>query len=641
VHPEADGARHCNNVYVEMAFPSSGPTEEATHETLPGSISLSGSLTARRRVLGLLLMTLALVALSLTGAVVELTRSEWVVRYQGPGQRLLWSRAEWAYFFAGWASVLLGQLAGLWLWWRAPRNATGRWLWLAGLALGLWFVGTYWPNPWGMQLAWAIYAMLPALAMAILGWPSGKPGRTVRRWIAGIAIASFAVAVLVDLVSRSDTPGSWPQDPVSRFSVSWVAPVVDGVTGWLFYSLPAVAVIVVLVRRRRGVPREARRLLTPITITGILVAGSTITTVVVNDFALNWTWDDARNHATLLGTVNFVQNYGQVAIAAVGLLISFAYRQRSVRAGDHELEFELARPMSGDTSSALARLLDDPSARVLYRRPGGAWVDVHGERAAMGQPHRTFTPVEDRRGSTLAAIETDSRIGAHPSLLEIAAATVATSLTNERVFALASAKTTELVALQSALLDATDATRRRLERDLHDGIQQRLVGLTLAARLAARDGDRAAVESIRAEIAATRFAMLEIVDDRLPMVLYSGLASALMTLAATAPLEVEVHVRGDLEPSDPLARTLWLIASEAIANAIKHAHASTLLLDLAVDTSSAAVRVADDGCGGMSDPPKTIESRVREGGGEMTFSSPTGGGTDLVVMFNRSRTLAA
>jgi signal transduction histidine kinase len=538
--------------------------------------------------------------------------------------------------------VLLGQFAGLWLWWRAPRNATGRWLWLSGLTLGLWFVGTYWRNPWGMQLHWAIYAMFPALAMAILGWPSGKPGPVVSRWVAGIAIAQYAEAIFANLFSRPASPGSWPPDPLAPFSVSWVPPVAGGVAGWLLYGLPAVAVIVVLVRRRRGVPREARRLLTPITITGILVAGSTVASVVINDFAANLTWDSAENHATVLGTANIFQNYAQVAVAAVGLLISFAYRQRAVRAGDHHLELELGRPVSRDTSSALARLLDDPSAQVLYRRPNGEWVDVHGASATTGEPHRMLTPVEDDNGTTFAAIETDTRIGAHPSLLEIATATVGMSLTNERVYALANAKTAELRALQLALLDATDATRQRLERDLHDGIQQRLVGLTLAARLAARDGgDRAAVESIRAEIAATRSAMLEIVDDRLPMVLYNGLASALMTLAATAPLEADVQVRGDLDPLDPLTRTLWLIASEATANAVKHAQASTLLIDLAVDESSAIVRIADDGCGGVSVPPKTIESRVREGGGELTFSSPVNGGTDLVVTFNRRRMLAA
>jgi signal transduction histidine kinase len=344
----------------------------------------------------------------------------------------------------------------------------------------------------------------------------------------------------------------------------------------------------------------------------------------------------------VFGTVNLVQNYLQVAVAATGLLIAFAYRQRAVRASEHHLELELGSTSSSDTSSGLARLLDDPSARVLYRRPSGAWVDVHGNTVQIGLPHRILTPVQDPNGSTLAGVETDARVGAHPSLLEIAAATVATSLTNERAYALANARSLELTALQLAMLDATDSTRRCLERDLHDGIQQRLVGVTLAARLAARDGDdRGAVEAIRAEIAATRAAMLDILEDRVPMVLSNGLAGALTTLAATAPLEAEVNVRGDLDPSDPLSRTVWLIASEATANAVKHANASNLQIDLAVDTSSAIVRIADDGCGGLTVPPRTIVSRAREAGGEISLSSPIGGGTDLVVAFDRTRTMAA
>jgi signal transduction histidine kinase len=119
------------------------------------------------------------------------------------------------------------------------------------------------------------------------------------------------------------------------------------------------------------------------------------------------------------------------------------------------------------------------------------------------------------------------------------------------------------------------------------------------------------------------------------------LAGALTTLAATVPFDAEVQVRGDLDSSDPLARTVWLIATEATANAVKHAHASTLRIDLAVDTARAVVRVADDGCGGVADPPRTIVSRVREVGGELSLSSPIGGGTDLVVVFDRTRTVAA
>ena len=598
-------------------------------------------LLAPRRRLGVVLVLLALVALALTGLVVTLTRTEWSVRYGSPGQPLSWSQAEWAYFAAGWVSVLLGQLGGLWLWWRAPRNATGRWLWLAGFSQGLWFVGIYWPSAWGMQLTWADFATLPALAMAILGWPTGRPGRAIVRWIVAVALATVTLSFVVRLFQGPSQPGTWPQDPLMPFSVAWVTSVGYGVISWLCYFLPPAAVIVVLIRRRRGVPPGARRLLTPIMITGILVAGSSILTAVMITFAQSLIWNDATNHATVLGTLNLVQNYGQVAVAVTGLLVAFSYRQRAVRAGTHRLELELGPTSSIDTSSTLGRLLGDPSARVLYPRPSGAWVDAQGGPVEVGQQHRVLTIVEDQYGSTLAAVETDGQVGVHPSLLEIGAATIGTSLTNERVYAMANARSTELAALQLALLHATDSARRRLEQDLHDGAQQRLVGVTLAAALSARDGDPAAAEDVRAEIAATRAAIVEVLEDRAPMVLTNGVASALTTLAATVPLDAVAHVRGDLNPSDPLARTVWLIASEASANAVKHANASMLNISFTADASNVILRINDDGCGGVKAPPRTIVSRVQEAGGELNLTSPSGGGTDLVVVFDRTGTLAA
>jgi signal transduction histidine kinase len=568
---------------------------------------------------------------------VVLTRIEWATRYDFPDQHLHWSANEWAYFAPGWASVALGQLAGLWLWWRAPRISTGRWLWLAGVSLALWFVGGYWPSPWGMQLGWSILVMLPALAMALLGWPTGRPGRRVVRWIVALAVADVAEAVVVNLFSRPNTKGAWPVDPTAPFSVGWVVQVANGVAGWLLYFLPATAVIVVLVRRRLGLPRSARRLVTPITVTGVLVAGCTMFSVAIGTFGQNLTWDYRAHHSTALGTVTLAVSYAQVGVAAIGLLVAFAYRRRAVQGSDRHLELALAPASAIDASAALARLLDDQSARVLYPRSNGAWVDAHGRAVTAGGAHRMLTPIEGRSGSALAAIDTDARVGAHPSLLEIAAATIATGLANERASAMAKARSSELAALQLALLDTTDAARRSLERDLHDGAQQRLVGATLAASLAARGGNEA-VDEIRAEIEAVRAVLLDVIEDRVPTVLVNGLAGALATLAATSPLDAETRVRGDLGPDDPLTRTLWLVASEAMTNAVKHAHASSLRLELAVDPACAILQVTDDGCGGMGAPPLAIASRVDEAGGRLTFSSPAGAGTDLVVTFGRTGT---
>ena len=605
------------------------------------------SLSPDRRRLALLLSLLGLLALFLTGAVVVLSGSNWVSRYQlalgTSGARLRWTTNESAYFAAGWVSVLVAQLSGLWLWWRAPRNATGRWLWLAGLSLGLWFVGTYWPSPGGMQLWWTIYLFRPALAMAFLGWPTGRPSRQICRWIVALTVLPVVLEFVTNLFGRASQHNSWPQDPLQFFAVDWVGSVFGSISTWLFFFIPTLAVVVILVRRRRGLPRDARRLLTPITVAGVVVAGSDLISTVVSTLNSNLMWDQTANHATVLGTANLTQNYLQATVAAVGLLVAFSYRQRAVHEGSRHLELDLGRATTSTSpSAALMDLLDDPTARVLYRRPNGTWVDADGRSTAVRPAeHRMVTPVETPDGTPLAAIETDTAVGAHPSLIEIGAATIAARLANERASAVAKARLMELTSLQLALLDATDAARQRLERDLHDGAQQRLVGVILAARLAERAPTPAAGEEVRAEVGAARAALVELLDGGVPVVLTGGLASALTTLAAMTPLDAEARVRGDLDPDDPLSRTAWLIASEAVANTVKHAGASSLRIELSVDRTSTTLRLIDDGCGGVTAPPPAITDRASEAGGTVTVSSPIGGGTDLVVVFEHPESVVA
>src|SRR6516162_9674789 len=110
-------------------------------------------------------------------------------------------------------------------------------------------------------------------------------------------------------------------------------------------------------------------------------------------------------------------------------MLAFAYRERAVTSGDRHLTLDLGRiapPMAA--SVAVRRLLDDPTARVLYPRPTNSWVDADGRETEPGLDHRTFTPVVGVDGAVLAAIETDGRLGVHTNLIEIGAASVASRL---------------------------------------------------------------------------------------------------------------------------------------------------------------------------------------------------------------------
>ena len=147
----------------------------------------------------------------------------------------------------------------------------------------------------------------------------------------------------------------------------------------------------------------------------------------------------------------------------------------------------------------------------------------------------------------VAAIDTARQRAVHPGLVEVAAATVLSSLQNDKAQAEANSRLTELHALQLELVNGTDDSRKSLESDLHDGAQQRLVGLSLAARLSARSGDSEAVrQQLASQLRLARQDVLALLESGVPVPLRSGLAGALRTLAATSAVRTELEVAGDL-----------------------------------------------------------------------------------------------
>jgi signal transduction histidine kinase len=549
-----------------------------------------------------------------------------------------WTADYFSYFGALGLSLTLGISVGLWLWWRAPRLAIGRWLWLSSISLSLWLIGTYWPSPWGMQLMLFVYVYRPALAIVLLGWPTGRPSPNVRRWVLWWFITYLVVNVGLSLFSGPYMGPHWPSNPLQPWNVGWVGNIVQPFMGWVFSFLPAATLIVVLLRRLRGLPVGARHIFLPITITGVAVAGSDVVTNLVGLLPTRLVWDSAGSHATLMGTVNLTQNYAQLGVAATGALIAFQLRRRATHIGARRLRLDLgqAAPVALP-AVALQRLLGDETARVLYPAPSGDWIDADGEKVDIDAPMRAVTKVLSPDGATVGAIDTARQRGVHPGLVEIAAATVLSSLQNDAAQAEANARLAELQVLQLELVDAMDDSRRSLESDLHDDAQQRLVGLALAARLSARaDGGPSARREIADQVRLARDELLALLDSEVPVPLRLGLGGALGALAATSAIATEAVVRGDLEAGDPLAKVLWMVASEAMANAEKHSGASHLRIELVVDAQVATLRVTDDGRGGVGAAPRSIGQRTKQVRGEVTVRSAPGAGTEVIVTCART-----
>jgi signal transduction histidine kinase len=200
----------------------------------------------------------------------------------------------------------------------------------------------------------------------------------------------------------------------------------------------------------------------------------------------------------------------------------------------------------------------------------------------------------------------------------------------------------ELAASRARVVAAADATRRRIERDLHDGAQQRLVSLGLELR-AAEAAVPVELSELRTQLARTAQGLAGVVDELLeisrgihPAILSrGGLGPALNMLARRSALHVELDVRTDRRLPSPVEVAAYYVVSEALTNAAKHARASVVHVRLEAVDSIAQLTIRDDGVGG-ADPGRGsgligLRDRIEALGGKIEVASPAGGGTSLLV----------
>jgi PAS domain S-box-containing protein len=197
----------------------------------------------------------------------------------------------------------------------------------------------------------------------------------------------------------------------------------------------------------------------------------------------------------------------------------------------------------------------------------------------------------------------------------------------------------ELAASRARLVEAGDAERRRLERNLHDGAQQRLVALSLNLRLAARrfddDADAsAAFESATEELAQALEELRELARGIHPAVLSDrGLEPAIAALAARTPLPVQIDVGLDERLPEPVEAAAYYVVAEAVTNAAKHAQAAEVRVRIVRDNGLARIEVADDGVGGAATRSgsglRGLADRVEALGGHLRVESPAGAGTTV------------
>ena len=305
------------------------------------------------------------------------------------------------------------------------------------------------------------------------------------------------------------------------------------------------------------------------------------------------------------------------------------------------VELGAGLPVPDRLRVSLATALHDPSVQISYWWPDRqVFVDSRGNPVdgAPGDPTRVVTYLE-RHGQPIAALTHDPAV--EPGLVRAIAAGAALAVDNERLTAELAAQLHEVRRSRLQIVEESDAARRQVERDLHDGSQQRLLGVALVIRMArsslaaGRDDVGQLVTEARQELTTARAELSALARGISPAVLIAdGLPAALDGLAARSAIPVTVS--GSVENRLPgsVEQAAYFVASEAIANAGKHSGASAIRVRLDHRPPVLRVEVADDGRGGAvpdGSGLRGLQDRIVAIGGRMTVVSPPGGGTRVTA----------
>jgi signal transduction histidine kinase len=316
-------------------------------------------------------------------------------------------------------------------------------------------------------------------------------------------------------------------------------------------------------------------------------------------------------------------------------------RSRLARGGLAEL-FRGLRTMRGaELQAALAKTMGDPGLLVARRIPGRqAYVDSDGAPVALPTTpgDRRIVPVE-RDGREIAAIVYDASLDDDPELVEAVSAAAALALENEQLHVESEGRRAELQASRERIVTAGDTERRRLERNLHDGAQQRLVALSMQLRLLRgriREDPSTAealVTTASDELALSLTELRELARGLHPAVLDHGLETALESLASLSPVPTTVTYGAERELPAPVELAAYFVASEALTNVAKYAQARVAHVLVTHAAGRLVVEVADDGIGGADvaggSGLRGLADRVDALDGRLLVVSPPGEGTSV------------
>ena len=293
---------------------------------------------------------------------------------------------------------------------------------------------------------------------------------------------------------------------------------------------------------------------------------------------------------------------------------------------------------------AVAEALGDPSVELAFWLPATRrFVDARGLPIDEPDPDTgRASSVVSMDGRKVALIIHDGALLEEPEKIEAVSRGAALAFENARLEAEVRANMEELRASRVRIVEAADAARREIERNLHDGAQQNLVSLALKLQMARSRIDedpQAAIEILdgaSAELEQTLAELRELARGIHPAVLSDrGLDAALLALAHRAPLPVEVSEMPAGRLPEPVEAAAYYVVAESLTNVVRYAEASRAKVDISLVDGVVRIRIADDGIGG-ADPTqgsglKGLSDRIAALDGSIAVQSPVGEGTVVEV----------
>jgi signal transduction histidine kinase len=515
--------------------------------------------------------------------------------------------------------MLSYSVSGLVAWRCRPRNRFGPLMVLTGLAI------------FGGSLIWAdgdgvLHTVGQALDLVPLvlivhvfvSFPTGRLHGRVERLLIGVGY----VAALGGQLAAMAMGGLGPHAIAIVDAPTAAVAVYD--TALAVVSAVALSGVVLLTVRRRTRGRPLRRSLS------LLVDSFTVGLVMIAVLLL----------VGVFGGPAFpvVQRISLLLLGVAPLaFLAGLLQARLARTAVGDLMVEL-RDSPADLRAPLARALRDPSLELLYWLPPfGVWADQNGRGVDLPTDPARVTLIDDDQGDLTAALVHDPALCDEPALLDAVTAAAAIALRTGRLQAQLRANVEELRGSRARVLEAGRRERQRLERDLHDGAQQRLVALSLNLGILQTrlDGDSEAgalLAEARTAIAVSLAELRDLARGLHPAVVSDhGLAVAVESLVARAPVPVRLVIDLDGRVGEDVEVAAYYVVCESLANIGKHASAASASVRLARHDGRIEVEVVDDGVGGADTERGTglrgLADRVEALGGRLQVWTPHGGGT--------------